>query len=333
MQRNRGAVSVIIIGDDHGAIARAYAKIHHIVAQRRRQHYARNVVSGKGQRAFNRTGCGDDLPCPYPPQPVFWPPVARSVISDAFFGQNIAMVIHPGSSCTNVQLYVIHCLQRRNSCINPIACGRAVDDIAVDHCAATPMGGLLHHHHPRAGSGRHQRRLQSGNAAAYHQNIAKRIDLFIAVGVAQRGGRPQTRRFADDRFKHVFPRRARVNEGFIVESGGQKPRQKGVHHPDIIGQRWPVVLAARLQTVEQFGCGGALVRFGPVAGAKVDQGVRLFDTGGNNAARTVVFETAPDQHLIIGQQRRGQGIARKAAQRGAVKGEFLGRAAVNQPPA
>ncbi len=89
----------------------------------------------------------------------------------------------------------------------------------------------------------------------------------------------------------------------------------------------------QVQPVEQLGRGGALVRFQPRRRAQVDQRVRLFGARGHDAARAVVFEAAPDQHLVIGQQGRGQRIARKAAHALAVEGEFRRGAAVDQAAA
>ena len=43
--------------------------------------------------------------------------------------------------------------------------------------------------------------------------------------------------------------------------------------------------------------------------ADLDQGVGLLGAGGDDAARAVVLEAAPDQVDAVGQQRRGQGVA------------------------
>ena len=99
---------------------------------------------------------------------------------------------------------------------------------------------------------------------------------------------------------------------------------------DIVIEAGPVVLAGGFQPVEQFGRGGALVRFQPRTATKVDQRVRFFGTGRDHTARTVVFETAADQHLVVGEQRCGQRIAQKPAQAFAVEGKVNCLGAVNQ---
>lgn len=53
----------------------------------------------------------------------------------------------------------------------------------------------------------------------------------------------------------------------------------------------------------------------------------------HDAARTVILEAAPDQHLVVGEKRRGQRVAREAAHPLAVEGEVDGAAAVDQPSA
>lgn len=94
-----------------------------------------------------------------------------------------------------------------------------------------------------------------------------------------------------------------------------------------------MVLAGRRQPREKLGRGGALVRLRPAAGAELDQRVRLFGARRHDAARTVILEAAPDQHLVVGEKRRGQRVAREAAHPLAVEGEVDGAAAVDQPSA
>ena len=60
-QCNRGAVGVVIVGDNHSAVTGADAVVHEVVAHGRGQHHAGNVVARKRKRAFDGPGCGDDL--------------------------------------------------------------------------------------------------------------------------------------------------------------------------------------------------------------------------------------------------------------------------------
>ena len=94
-----------------------------------------------------------------------------------------------------------------------------------------------------------------------------------------------------------------------------------------------MVLACGRQTRINLGRRGALVWLEPTALPHVHQGIRLFRTTGHDAAGAVIFERPPDQHLVIGQQGRGQSVAAKATHRLTVEAEVDRRAAVNQPTA
>ena len=87
-----------------------------------------------------------------------------------------------------------------------------------------------------------------------------------------------------------------MDEHLVVEAGGQEARQLVVHRQNVEFQARPVVLRRGGQPVKQFRRGGALVRFVPVARAKVHQGVGFFGPAGDDATRAVVFEAATN-HL------------------------------------
>ena len=243
------------------------------------------------------------------------------------------MIIRPRHHTARADRHILHLAKDFQGGLNPILGGYPVDHIAVHRCPPAPVRGLLHHHHPRAGRPGDQRRLQSRHPAACDQNVAERISMFIPVGIGRLWRFAQTRRLADDRFKDVLPRRPRMDEGLVIEPGRQEPRQGIVDHTNIEFQTGPVVLAGGHQPVKHLGRGDPRVGFQPRALPQIDQTVRLFGPAGDQPARTVIFETAPHQHLIVGQQRRRQRIPLKPAQPFAVKGELDGAAAVDQPPA
>lgn len=90
-------------------------------------------------------------------------------------------------------------------------------------------------------------------------------------------------------------------------------------------QRRPVVLALGFQAVIKLQRGGARVRLEPARPARdAHQRVRLFGTGGKNAARAVIFERAARQMFAIGQKGGGQRVAFKAGIGLAVEGEANG---------
>ena len=94
-----------------------------------------------------------------------------------------------------------------------------------------------------------------------------------------------------------------------------------------------MVLALRFKTVKGFGRGRPLVGFQERAAPQIDQGVRLFGARSHSTARAVIFKAAPHQHLVIGQQRCRQRIARKTLQTLAIEGEFHSLSAVDQTTA
>ena len=56
VHRLRGKVAIVIGGRDHGPASRYYPEAAHIGPHRLAQHHARQVIVGKGQRAFDRAG-------------------------------------------------------------------------------------------------------------------------------------------------------------------------------------------------------------------------------------------------------------------------------------
>ena len=81
---------------------------------------------------------------------------------------------------------------------------------------------------------------------------------------------------------------------------------------------------------EQFDRCGAGVGFLVRALAQLYQGVRFLTSRGEYPARTVVFETASDQPLTVGQQGRGESVAGMAVHRLAVEREAQRLRAVDQ---
>ena len=94
-----------------------------------------------------------------------------------------------------------------------------------------------------------------------------------------------------------------------------------------------MVLTARGQAGEKLGRSGALIGRELRAGAHVDQRVWLLRPRGDDAARAVIFEGAPDEHLIIGKQRGGKGIPLKSAHPLGIEGKFNGAAPLDQAAA
>jgi hypothetical protein len=332
-QRNRGAVSVVVVGDNNRAIPRRDGKVHHIIAHRSRQHHARNVVARKGQRPFNRASGRDDPACADTPQTVLRTTIARRVVGNLFIGQNIAVVIDARAHGAVAQADIRHGLKGLDSGFHPSLCRGAFDHIAIDGRAATPMGGLLQHDDAGTGGACNQGRLQTGDTAADHQHVAEGIGLLVPVSIAVFRRFAKASGLADDRLEQVLPRGARIHEGLVIETARQEPCEGVVDHAHVEFKAGPVVLAFGLKPVEKLGRGDALVRFEPRPLAQAHKRVRLFGASGHDAARAVIFEGPAHKDLIIGQKCRGKGIALVSTQLLAVEGKFLRDSAVDQTTA
>ena len=69
-----------------------------------------------------------------------------------------------------------------------------------------------------------------------------------------------------------------------------------------------MVLAFGLQPVEKLGRGDALVRLEPCALAQTHKGIGFLGARSHDTARAVILEGPAHQHLVIGQQGRGQRV-------------------------
>ena len=255
----------------------------------------------------------------------------RRVIAQPLVAQHIAVVIDPRPHAASTQGDVGHGLQRRQRGGDPVIGRLPVDLAAVHRGAAAPMGGLFDQQHLGATLCRRFRGGQPGHAAADHHHVGEEIEMLVTVGVALFRSLAEARRLPDERFVDVFPERPGVDEGLVVEPGRKKARKGAVHRAHVEIEAGPVVLALRAQPVEQLGCGGALVRLERRPLPETDQRVGFLGAAGDDAARAVILERAADQHLVVGQQRRGERVAGKAPQALAVEAEGDGAGAVDQP--
>src|SRR5690606_31002131 len=99
---------------------------------------------------------------------------------------------------------------------------------------------------------------------------------------------------------------------------------------DVVVDVRPAVGAGGHQACVQCLLGGTHVGdLGGFAGADLQDGVRLFGTGGDDAARTRVLEAAADDVDTVGQQCGGQGVTGIALVGLAVEGEVQDLAAID----
>ena len=260
-----------------------------------------------------------------PPQALARDALIGVVIGQRFARQQIAVIVKPGCHRIAAQRDVVapaQIVQQR------------LDDrlpaFVIDRGAPAPMRVLFQHDHPATLVGGITRRRQPGNAAAHHHQIGMGIGLLITVGVAVLRRPAQTGAAADDRLEQVFPEGARMDEGLVIEARRQQWRQPVIDRHQIGLQRGPAVLAAQDHARHQGRGGGALVRLEPAALPQPEQRVGFLGPRGDGAARAVIFEAAAHQHLAVGQEGRGDGVADHAAQMAAIETEGQLPCAVDQ---
>ncbi len=329
-QRNRGAIGIVVVGDNHGAVAHGNAPVHEVIAHGPCQKNARQVVARKGQRPLDRTRGGDRLLGADAPQAVARAFQLGVVIGQPLVAEDIAVIIDARAHAAGAERHILHLFKRLDGGCHPLGRGSTGDLDTIDNSTPAPLGGLLHHHHARAGLAGLKCRLQPRDAAADHHDIGVEVEMLICIRVAILRRFAEAGRLADEGLVDVLPERTREEEGLIIETRRQEPRENRVDRADIELERRPVVLARGIKPVEKLGRRGALVRLELAALAEVDERVGLFRAARHHAARAVVFERPANHHLIVRQKCGGERIALKALQALAVELELKGAATVEK---
>ena len=327
-QGQRGAVGVVVVGDDHGALGR-HGLVGEEVAHGRGQHHAGQVVGGEGHGPLDRAGRRQHLPRAHPPQPVAWPALPRR----ALVHQGVAVVEHARQRRPRPQDDVRHGAQAGHGALDPLLGGPAVDRRAVHRRPPAPMRRLLREDHARPGPARDQGRPEARDAAARDQQVRVGVDLLVAVGVGLGRRATEAGGAADQRLVDVGPERAGPKEGLVVEARRQELRQGGVHRAHVALQARPAVLRGGDEAVVQLGRGGARVGLVPRPLAEVHERVGLLGPRRHDAARAVVLERSPDQRAPGAQEGRGQRVAGITLVGPPVEGEAAGPPAVEAPTA
>ena len=327
-RRERGAIGVVVVGDDRDPPPRRHRVVGDVVAHRAGQHHPRHVVAGKAQRPFQRPGGGDDAPGADAPQALARQAAVGRVVGQRLTGQQIAVVVKPRGHGVAPQGDVRHRPQRGERRLDPrLPVG------VIDRRAPAPVRRLFQHDDSPAAGCDALRGGQPGDTAAHHDDLGMGIGLFVAVGVGMLGRPPEAGGAADHRLEQPLPRRPRVDEGLVVEPGREEPPQPVVDRADVAVKARPGVLPDRHHPRLERGGGGALVRLEPRAGAEAEERVRLFRARGERAARAVILEAAPHDQLAAAEQRRGERVAGKARAVAALEAERTRRAAVDQAAA
>jgi hypothetical protein len=123
----------------------------------------------------------------------------------------------------------------------------------------------------------------------------------------------------------------RIHKGFIVKPGRQGVANKSAGNAQSIKfQTGPAAGWLADQAVEQRLLGGPDIGYLSGFGcAQLHDGIGFICAGCNDAPWPTVFETAPDQTGIVGQQRRCQGVAFIATELATVKDKSKRLAAID----
>ena len=134
-------------------------------------------------------------------------------------------------------------------------------------------------------------------------------------------GNPSKTGSASNHMLIGHPHRGWPHERLVIESGREKARHQRIDRADIGFQRRKAVLAFSVKTVIEFDLGCAQVGLCQIAATNTYQCIRLFRSGGHDAAGPVIFEGPADKMDIVGKQGRGKRIPCKALTGFSVKGE------------
>ncbi len=192
--------------------------------------------------------------------------------------------------------------------------GHAADFATISQQPAAEAKILIAHDHPGARPRGRQRRSQSTRPGADDQNVAKRIRLFVAIGIAPACGAAEPGGAADQRFVHAFPEGRGPHEGLVVEPRSAERAEPRAPREQVDAKRRPAVLAARLESLIQFDGGRFSVRFTPGPRAQFHERIRLLAACRKDPAGLVVLEAACHQPIAGCEQRGGERVARKAGE-------------------
>ncbi len=180
-------------------------------------------------------------------------------------------------------------LRRRRG---PIERRAALDDGALGQQLTAELGLLIGEDDPRAGAPGGERRGQSRRTAADDQHVAMGVHLVVDVGIglgrrlAEAGGAAN-----DALVSH--PGAGRPHERLVVEPGGHERREPLGHRTQVVVHARPAIDAFGAQPVIKLDHGGGDIGLRAGARSQLDQRVGLLDTGRDDTARAMVFETPP----------------------------------------
>ena len=308
----RGAVGVVVVGRQHQLAARGHAVAAYVGGHGTGQHVARQVVVAVHQRALVGAGSqhhalGADAV--YAVAYLADRGAVAEVVGEALVDGKEVMVVVAVDRGTWQQGHFRQAFQLFHHGADPIGSRLAVEGFAGVEQAAAELFLLVSQDHAGTAAGCGQCSGQAGRASADDQHVAVLVHVVVAVRVVLQRRAAKARGFADVLLVS-HPERFRVHEGFVVEAR----RHHAAAHlaqdaHDVVVDVRPAVGAGSYKTCVQRLLGGTHVGdLGGFAGADLQDGVRLFGTGGDDAAWARILEAAADDVDAVGQQCGGQAV-------------------------
>ena len=330
----RRPVSRIVVGEEHGALARQRPIVVEVALRRPGQHDSGAVVVGEDQGPF--VGAAGEH---HPPRL----DVPQALAGDTGRRARPQMV---GAALQRAQRVVVVVAEERGAgehahlghggqalCRRPgPGCAvSAVDTVTEAEQRAAERCLLVHEQDPRAGLAGGERGGDPGRAAAHHEHVAVCGHLVVGVGIGRLGRVTEAGHAPDGGLVERLPERCRPEEGLVVKAGGEERREPPGPGGEVeVGAR-PGVDARGCETVVELHLGRAQVGLGARANAQLDQRGRLLRAGGEDAARAVIFEAPAGEVRAVRDQRGRQCVAGVALIAAPVEGEAEALRPVDPP--
>ncbi|MCY1174034.1 hypothetical protein D9M73_142200 [compost metagenome] len=316
---------MVVVGRQHQLLARCHAVAAHVSRDSASQHVARHVVVAIDQWTLVSAGRQHHTLGTNPVNALTHLAnrcAVAEVIGQALVnGQEVVVVIAIDGGARQQQ-HVRGVLQFVDDTGDPLGRRLAVEAFAGVEQAAAELFLFVSQNHTGTAARSRQCSRQAGRASADDQHVTVLVHVVVGVRIVLGRRAAQAGSLADVLLVG-HPERLRVHEGLVVETRRHQLAADLAENPHDVGvHARPAVGAGGHQAAVQRLLGGAHVGdLGGFGGADLQHRVRLFGTGGEDAARTRILEAATDDIDAVGQQCSGQGIAFEAFVVLAVEGE------------
>src|SRR5450830_1676360 len=319
------AIGVIVVDTQHKLLARGHAVTADVGRNGTGEHIARHVVVAVDQRTLIGTGRQDHTLGADPVDTLAHLANRRTVtevIGKALVnGQEVVVVVAVDGGPWQQQ-HVRQAFQFGDDAGDPLGRRLAIEAFARIEQAAAELFLFIGQDHPGTATRGGQCGGQTGRAGTDDQHVAVLVHVVVGIRIVL-GRRATEARGLADVLLVSHPERLRVHEGLVVETRWHQLAADLAENPHhVVVDARPAVGAGGDQALIQRLLGGTHVRdLGRFGGTELQDGVRLFGTGGEDAPGTGILEAAADDIDPVGQQRGGQGVAFKAFVDLAVEGE------------